>query len=417
MKHWGWVAFAVAAPVAGVAGHPAAWDDSWPSAGELVRRVSHEGGVLQQVDAAMAHMVKVTKPSVVMLYWDDGGRGYGSGTGFLVSADGLIATNAHVADGVGIGGEMTVRFADASEAKARVVRQGDADSVDLALLQIDSKRRDWPHLKLAKAGSIEEGHMVAAMGYPRGMPFTVNRGVVSGLEHRGTVKVRFLQTDAALNPGNSGGPLVAADGKVVGVNTMIVSVSGGSEGLGMAVRSEDLAAFIAEHKRSPQKTAKAGAGAAACPAPQAPAWVDERGRRPPAEVVERHFSGSVAAAAPVLVSVRTVYHWLGLSFRSAALARHPDEPNCQLWGTAAYYYVGLENAPQARFQEMVGAGAEEKMLPRLLDLRWYDPRDGKRHRWINLELAQRLGWLGGEDPAVEPGGWPLPYSDSVNTLY
>jgi serine protease Do len=107
----------------------------------------------------------------------------------------------------------------------------------------------WPTVPLAPAAPAE-GETVVAMGYPMGLPFTVTRGIVSGLGHRGNLYVTHMQTDAAINPGNSGGPLFNLKGQVVGVNTQIYTMSGGSQGLGFAITAPDVAMILAQYAQS-----------------------------------------------------------------------------------------------------------------------------------------------------------------------
>lgn len=158
--------------------------------------------------------------------------GAGSGSGFLIGANGLIATSAHVIAG---GGAMTIVFANGSELPAALVSSDAAH--DVALVHVDGK--GLPALTLA-SGGVKIGQSVIAMGTALGeFPGTVTVGVVSGLDRKIDVGVGraayslrgVLQTDAALNPGMSGGPLLNLAGQVVGVNT---AVAGTSQGIGFA---------------------------------------------------------------------------------------------------------------------------------------------------------------------------------------
>ena len=152
------------------------------------------------------------------------------GSGFIVSADGLILTNAHV---VREAREVTVHLSDRREFPARVLG---ADPVtDIAVLRIDA--HDLPTVRLGDPGRIEVGDRVLAIGAPYGLEQTATQGIVSakGRSLPGDVVVPFLQTDAAVNPGNSGGPLFNGGGEVVGINAQIYSESGGFQGLSFAI--------------------------------------------------------------------------------------------------------------------------------------------------------------------------------------
>lgn len=162
-------------------------------------------------------------------------RQRGQGSGFVVSADGYIVTNNHV---VGDADRVTVITSDDRQYEAEVVGT-DADS-DLAVLKIDTGD-DLPYLPLADSDSTEVGQWVVAIGSPFGLSQTVTAGIVSatGRSTMGAINGmgNFIQTDAAINPGNSGGPLLNIYGEVVGVNTAIMSRSGGYNGIGFAIPS------------------------------------------------------------------------------------------------------------------------------------------------------------------------------------
>lgn len=154
----------------------------------------------------------------------------GQGSGFIVSADGLILTNAHV---VREAREVTVHLSDRREFPARVLG---ADPVtDIAVLRIDA--HELPTVRLGDPGRIEVGDRVLAIGAPYGLEQTATQGIVSakGRSLPGDVVVPFLQTDAAVNPGNSGGPLFNGQGEVVGINAQIYSESGGFQGLSFSI--------------------------------------------------------------------------------------------------------------------------------------------------------------------------------------
>lgn len=155
---------------------------------------------------------------------------HGLGSGFVINADGHILTNNHVVDGAT---DIRVKFSDGRELPARVV--GRDDKTDLALLKVDAT--GLPVIPIGDSAKLQVGEPVMAVGNPFGLEQTVTTGIVSA-----TGRVigegpydDFIQTDASINPGNSGGPLINARGEAIGVNTAIVSGSGGSVGIGFAI--------------------------------------------------------------------------------------------------------------------------------------------------------------------------------------
>jgi putative serine protease PepD len=158
--------------------------------------------------------------------------GQGSGTGFLVDSNGTIVTNAHV---VGQAGHVQVRFNDKGAYHDAKVLSVDA-STDLAAVKVDpSDVQGIRPLELADSDKAQVGDSVVAIGYPLGLDRTATAGIVSGLERQiqspnGFSIDKVIQTDAAVNPGNSGGPLLNDKGQVIGVNSQIATAAGGGEG-------------------------------------------------------------------------------------------------------------------------------------------------------------------------------------------
>jgi len=152
------------------------------------------------------------------------------GSGFIVSNDGYILTNAHVVDGAD---EVTVRLTDKREFKARMV--GADKRTDVALIKIDAA--GLPAVKLGDPGQLKVGEWVVAIGSPFGFDNSVTAGIVSakGRSLPQENYVPFIQTDVAINPGNSGGPLFNMRGEVVGINSQIYSRSGGYMGVSFAI--------------------------------------------------------------------------------------------------------------------------------------------------------------------------------------
>lgn len=161
---------------------------------------------------------------------DRGGEEIGIGSGFIISSDGYVVTNTHVVDDAD---EVRVILKDRREYTAEVI--GRDKRSDIALLKIDAK--GLPTVKLGNSDQLKVGQWVFAIGAPFGFDQTATQGIVSALSRSlpdGTY-VPFIQTDVAVNPGNSGGPLFDLDGNVVGVNSQIYSRSGGYMGLSFAI--------------------------------------------------------------------------------------------------------------------------------------------------------------------------------------
>jgi serine protease Do len=155
---------------------------------------------------------------------------HGIGSGFIVSTDGYILTNAHVVDGAN---EVSVKLTDRREFTAKVV--GADPRSDIAVLKIDAK--NLPTVHIGDSKDVKVGQWVVAMGSPFGFENTVTAGIVSAKSRSlsGESYVPFIQTDVAVNPGNSGGPLFDMNGNVVGINSQIYSQTGGYMGLSFAI--------------------------------------------------------------------------------------------------------------------------------------------------------------------------------------
>ena len=150
------------------------------------------------------------------------------GSGFLLSPDGYVMTNAHVVEGAD---EITVTLTDKREFKARII--GSDQRTDVALLKIEAA--GLPFVKVGDVNRMKVGEWVIAIGSPFGLESTVTAGIVSAKQRETGDYLQLLQTDVAINPGNSGGPLINMRGEVVGVNSQILSPSGTSAGISLAI--------------------------------------------------------------------------------------------------------------------------------------------------------------------------------------
>ncbi len=162
------------------------------------------------------------------------------GSGVIVRDNGVVVTNAHVVKGAD---ELKIVLNDRREFEAKVIAED--EEIDLAVLKIDPGSERLPRLTIQGDGDVEIGDIVLAIGNPFGVGQTVTSGIVSALGRTNVTDVSsFIQTDAAVNPGNSGGALVNLEGELIGVNTAIFSRSGGSNGIGFAIPAELVARAV-----------------------------------------------------------------------------------------------------------------------------------------------------------------------------
>lgn len=221
-----------------------------------------------EISLGFAPLVKQAAPAVVNIYARIVTQGYDSpfagdplfedffrsfatprprvqnslGSGVILSADGIVVSNYHV---VGQATDIRVVTTDRHEYVAKVVLS-DQDS-DLAILQLEGAR-NLPYLHLRDSDHVEVGELVLAIGNPFGVGQTVSSGIVSGLARTGAAtgngRGYFIQTDAPINPGNSGGALIDVNGDLIGINSRILSRSGGSNGIGFAIPANLVAQFV-----------------------------------------------------------------------------------------------------------------------------------------------------------------------------
>ena len=215
--------------------------DNWTDAAEPAAVPAEDQALLDAYSRAVIDVVDRVGSAVVKLdVKANGSRSHaGSGSGVIVAPDGLVLTNSHV---VGGASSLRVTTVEGRKLAARVV--GDDPDTDLALVRIDASVT-LPAATLGDSKRLKRGQLVIAIGNPLGFESTVTTGVVSALgrslrARTGRLIDDLIQTDAALNPGNSGGPLVSSRGEVVGINTAVIM---GAQGICFAVAS-NTASFV-----------------------------------------------------------------------------------------------------------------------------------------------------------------------------
>ena len=185
-------------------------------------------------------------------------RPRGLGSGFIVSQDGYVLTNAHVVEGAD---EVYVNLTDKREFKAKVV--GTDKRTDVAVLKIEASKLPAP-VRVGDVNRLKVGEWVMAIGTPFGLENTVTAGIVSAKARDTGEEIRFIQTDVAVNPGNSGGPLINMRGEVVGINSQILSRSGGFMGISLSIPIDD-AMKVADQLRTSGKVTRGRIGVSIAP--------------------------------------------------------------------------------------------------------------------------------------------------------
>jgi S1-C subfamily serine protease len=247
MRHYKPIAVVLAAALAGIgvgAGVYAALDPSTETrtvvqatGAEPVVQSAEPRSVNSVYQSARDSVVEITVAGAAEDTPFEGPEPRGQGSGFVYDAQGHVVTNAHVVDN---GNDFTVTFRDGSRHDATLV--GADPSTDLAVIKVDAPAAKLKPLQVADSDALRVGDTVVAMGSPFGLEQTVTTGIISALGREMVAPNNFgiddsIQTDAAINHGNSGGPLLNLRGEVIGVNAQIRSESGGNDGVGFAIPS------------------------------------------------------------------------------------------------------------------------------------------------------------------------------------
>ncbi|MBB4929877.1 putative serine protease PepD [Lipingzhangella halophila] len=311
----------VSAGVGGLAGGFAS-GDSDAAASENGPELNNDvpSGTPSREPDTIAGVAQRVSPSVVAIHGADGGAS-GNGSGFVIENN-RVVTNAHVVNALE-GNHIEVAYSDGHTTAATVA--GQADSSDLAVLELDNPN-NVQALEFGNSEDVTVGDTVIAIGAPLGLAGTVTTGIISAVDRpvasdeEGETYIEALQTDAAVNPGNSGGPLVDEQGRVIGVNTAIATLGAnpggqsGSIGLGFAIPSDDaetVVNYLIENGEDPQAEIGAelvmqhrqegaliddGRGAVESGGP-----ADEAGLEPGDLVVE--FDGTAVSDSPELLAL------------------------------------------------------------------------------------------------------------------
>ena len=309
-----------------------------------------DAGLIDAYSNAVADAVSAAHPAVVHIEVTGNGAPGGTGSGFFISPDGYLLTNSHV---VHAATRIQVFLSDGRTLAADLI--GDDPDSDLAVLRVSAD--EFAHLKLADSNAVRLGQIAIAIGSPMGFQQTVTAGIVSGLGRSlrgasGRLIDNVIQTDAALNPGNSGGPLINTRSEVIGVNTAIIRPA---QGICFAIAS-NTARWVA-------------------------AWLIKEGR------IRRSYIGVAGQNVPLL---RKLVHHHRLSQESGVLIMgiESDSPAARAGLLVGDILVGLDGAPTPAVdilhKQLTGERIGERAIVSLL--RGVELR---RHAIIPLEMPPR----------------------------
>jgi putative serine protease PepD len=244
----------VAGGGAGAGVYAAVSSDSHSTPAATTTVVAAQPAAAKQTVSTLTQLYKTVTPGVVDITvssTSQNGFGFGGqqqsraeGSGFVYDTSGHIVTNAHVVDGAK---SITVRFQDGRTAKGKLV--GADDSTDIAVVKVDVPASELPPLTLGSSHAVQPGQEVLAIGSPFGLAGTMTSGIVSAVDRTIEAPNHYsisgaIQTDAPINHGNSGGPLLNASGEVIGVNAQIESDSGGNDGVGFAIPIDSVKSVV-----------------------------------------------------------------------------------------------------------------------------------------------------------------------------
>lgn len=235
----------------------------------------------------------------------------GMGSGFLTTSDGYILTNSHVVDNAD---EVYVRLTDNREFPARVI--GSDQRTDIALLKIDGQ--NLPCLKLGKSADIRVGEWVVAIGSPFALDNTVTAGIISAKARETGDYLPLIQTDVAVNPGNSGGPLINMRGEVIGINSQIYSRSGGYMGISFAIPIDE-AILVSEQLKTAGRVSRGKIGIQIA---EIPADVAEALKLPEKQGVQVNMVEPAGAAAKAGIEAGDII----LAFNGQAIKKINELP-------------------------------------------------------------------------------------------
>lgn len=243
------------------------------------------GAIYERSDKSVVEIAATTGGSQL------GGTGSSQGSGFVYDEEGHIVTNQHVVEGATT---ISVRFWDGSTRAARLV--GKDPSTDLAVIKVTARASFLEPIRLGDSSEVKIGDGVVALGSPFGLEGTVTSGIVSALHRQMRAPNNFtitdsIQTDAAINHGNSGGPLLNDQALVIGVNAQIESESGGSDGVGFAIPSNTVRSIVSQLVETGE-AAHAYLGVTMVTIPGGAAITDVRNGTPADEAELREATGS-----------------------------------------------------------------------------------------------------------------------------